>query len=79
MMKYILILISFFIFIGPARAATLADLQAAIMQEDYKKANDIAHELQAAKLTREENVESRYYLGISSLRLGEYVRAEQTF
>jgi tetratricopeptide (TPR) repeat protein len=62
-----------------ARAATLADLQVAIIQEDYKKANDIAQELQTAKLSRDDGQESRYYLALSDLRLGEYARAEEVF
>lgn len=78
-MTYILMLLAL-LFLAPlAQAATLSDLQAAVIQEDYKKANDLAKELQAAKLSREESGEVRYYLGLSYLRLSEYSRAQETF
>ncbi len=74
-----LFLICFLVYSTAAGAATMADLQASIIQEDYKKANGIAQELQAAKLSREESWEVSYYLGLSSLRLGEYARAQKVF
>lgn len=79
-MKYLLTL--FLVLFGaasPVFAATMADLHAAILEEDYRKARDISQALQSGKLSADENAEARYYFGISCLRLGEYVRAQETF
>jgi len=78
-MTHIFLFLAVFFFVPTAHAATLVDLQAAIIGGDFKKANDIAKELETANLPREDAQEARYYLGLSYLRLNEYPRAETTF
>ncbi len=65
----------------PAYAAPdpLADLQAAIIQEDYKGANGLAQELLKRRLSRGQAAEAQYYLGLSHLRLGEYSQGYEVF
>lgn len=61
-------------------AASLGDLRSAVIQEDYKKAKTVAESIIGARGTsRVEVMEAEYFLGLSQLRLGEYVRAEGTF
>jgi tetratricopeptide (TPR) repeat protein len=65
---------------APAIAApTLADIQAAVIQEDFKKVNDAAQELIASRPSRADGLEAHYYLGLSQLRLQEYAKAQQIF
>jgi tetratricopeptide (TPR) repeat protein len=80
MFRFFIVLALIIVAAAPAIAApTIADIQAAVIREDFKKVNDAAQELIAAKPSRADSLEARYYLGLSQLRLGEYVHAEQVF
>ncbi len=83
MRRYFFTFIFSFLFLAPALAAVpanpLADLQSAIMQEDFKKAQDLAKGLLSQHLDRAQNAEVQYYLGLSQLRLGDYAPAYGTF
>ena len=57
----------------------VSDLEAMIIQEDYKKANDTAKDLLKTKLPGNEAVQVEYYLGLSYLRLGDYAQAYDVF
>ncbi|MBF0331689.1 MAG: SPOR domain-containing protein [Candidatus Omnitrophica bacterium] len=56
-----------------------SDIESAIMQEDYKKANDLAKVILQSKTGNATDALVEYYLGLSSLRLGEYRAAYDTF
>jgi tetratricopeptide (TPR) repeat protein len=62
-----------------AAANSLVELQTAIMQEDFKKAGELANGLLSQNLSRPEKAEVRYYLGLSQLRQGDYAPAYDTF
>lgn len=64
---------------GHAAVEPLADLQALIIQEDFKGANVLAKDLLKKDLTRIQSAEAEYYLGLSYLRLGEYPQAFEVF
>ena len=57
----------------------LSDIEAAIIQEDYKKANDLARKMLQAKQPAVDAAQAEYYLALSYLRLGEYPQAYDTF
>jgi len=78
--KYLFIAI-LFLCSGTAIAASnsLVELQTAIMQEDFKKAGELANGLLAQNLNRAERAETQYYLGVSQLRQGDYAPAYDTF
>ena len=57
----------------------ISDLEATIIQEDYKKANDMAKDLLKAKLSGNDFSQVEYYLALSYLRLGDYAQAYDVF
>jgi tetratricopeptide (TPR) repeat protein len=57
----------------------ISDLEATIIQEDYKKANDMARDLLQRKLPTNDFLQVEYYLGLSYLRLGDYAQAYDVF
>ncbi|MEI6437519.1 MAG: SPOR domain-containing protein [Candidatus Omnitrophota bacterium] len=83
-MRYLILSLMFFLSATAAQAAILksdplADLKAAIIQEDFKGANGLAKDLLKKDLTREQSIQAQYYLGLSFLRLSEYPKAYETF
>ncbi len=62
-----------------AQAASLSDIEAAIIQEDYKKANELALKVLQTKPAPMAAAQAEYYLGLSHLRLGEYPQALEVF
>jgi len=68
---------------GPAAAFAqnnaISDLEAMIIQEEYKKANDKAQSLLKTNLSVNDAAQVEYYLGLSYLRLGDYARAYDVF
>ncbi len=62
-----------------AQNNSLPDIQTAIIQEDYKKAGDLARELLKAKPSGNDLAQARYYLALSDLRLGNYPQAYDMF
>jgi outer membrane protein assembly factor BamD (BamD/ComL family) len=70
-------------FVAPARVfaqnEALSDLEAMIIQEDYKKANNAAKSLLKTRLSVSDTAQVEYYLGLSHLRLGEYAQAYDMF
>ncbi len=57
----------------------ISDLEATIIQEDYKKANDMAKNLLKTKLAGNDFAQVEYYLALSDLRLGDYAQAYDVF
>ncbi len=80
-MRYLIVLLLCFLLAVPVCAAVdpLADLQAAVMQEDFKGASVMARDLLKQPLSREQASQAEYYLGLSYLRLAEYSQAYETF
>jgi tetratricopeptide (TPR) repeat protein len=78
--QFILVIIlsisSSFVF---AQNKRIPDLEVLIIQEDYKKANDMARDLLKAKLSGQDLLQVQYYLGLSYLRLGDYAQAYDVF
>lgn len=64
---------------GYAQNKGIADLEATIIQEDYKKANVMAKSLLKDKLSAADALQVEYYLGLSDLRLGDYAQAYDVF
>ena len=62
-----------------ARTSPLADIEAAIIQEDYKKAGALAKGARKGYLSRHDAAYAGYYLGLSRLRLGDYPQAYDAF
>ncbi|MEI8012732.1 MAG: tetratricopeptide repeat protein [Candidatus Omnitrophota bacterium] len=62
-----------------ARTNPLADIETAIIQEDYKKARELAKESRKAYLLRDDAARAGYYLGLCFLRLGDYPQAHDVF
>ncbi len=59
--------------------ASVADMEAAIMDKKYEQVSDLAtKELKASKDPKE-RAQIEYYLGLSQLRLGQYVSARSAF
>ncbi len=77
------ILLGVFILAAPgacfAQANPFADVESAIIQEDYGKANELARILLKARLSRDDAARAGYYLGLSYLRLGDYPQAYDAF
>jgi tetratricopeptide (TPR) repeat protein len=81
-MRYKYFLIAILIFCSnTAFAATnsLVELQTAIMQEDFKKAGELASGLLTQNLSKPEKAEVEYYFGLSQLRQGDYALSYDTF
>ena len=57
----------------------ISDLEALIMQEDYKKAGNMARGHLKTKLTTADALQVQYYAGLSALRLGDYGDAYDVF
>ncbi len=62
-----------------AQDVGVSDIESAIMQEDYKKANELAKIVLQSKTGKNTEPQVEYYLGLSYLRLGEYRAAYDTF
>jgi tetratricopeptide (TPR) repeat protein len=79
-LKYLLLIIIFF-WVGTSFAASnsIVELQTAIMQEDFKKGEDLAKGLLGQNLSKAEKAQVQYYLGLSQLRQGDYAPAYDTF
>ena len=77
-MSLILLITAFF---GAAFAQNtgISDVETAVIREDYKKANDLARDLLKGKLSREDAARAGYYVGLSDLRLGNYIEAYNMF
>ncbi|MBF0619559.1 MAG: SPOR domain-containing protein [Candidatus Omnitrophica bacterium] len=65
--------------VSSVHAASLGDLQAAVLQEDYDKVASLAKELAAQKLPKADMQQVVYYMGLSQLRLGDYAKGQETF
>jgi tetratricopeptide (TPR) repeat protein len=78
--RYFFIAIFLFCF-GTSFAASnsLIELQTTIMQEDFKKGEELAKGLLSQNLSRPEKAQVEYYLGLSQLRQGDYAPAYDTF
>jgi len=59
--------------------AALTDIQTAIIQEDFSKAEMLAQDYIKSQPDKENLHEALYYLGLSQLRLGHYQQARETF
>ena len=60
-------------------AASLQDIETAIMQKDYQKAYDLSQDFVGKKPSAPEALEAKYYLGLSELRLGKSTEARKLF
>ena len=83
MKRFIILSFIFSLFISPvavfAQNSGISDLEAMIIQEDYKKASDKAKDLLKTRLNSNDAAQVEYYLGLSDLRLGEYAQAYDVF
>ncbi len=55
------------------------DMEAAIMNKDYKQAKILAVGILKSTANPKDRIEAEYYLGLSQLRLGQYVEARSAF
>ena len=63
----------------PATAASLSDIEAAVMEKDYEQARLLAQQFLKDNATAPERVNAEYYLGLSQLRLKQYTEARKAF
>ncbi len=75
----LLLAAGFFPVVSSAQGNSLSDIQTAIIQEDYKKAGDLAKDLLKTKPSGNELAQARYYLALSDLRQGNYPQAYEMF
>lgn len=66
-------------FLCGAAKMNLADIQMAVMQEDFQKAEGLAQAFIDGKPVKKDLDEALYYLGISQIRLNHYSAAKNTF
>ena len=64
---------------GRAQAAPLADLETAIMEQDYQKAQQLASDYLSHASDPAEINEARYYLGLSQLYQTQFTEAKASF
>ncbi|MFH1359673.1 MAG: SPOR domain-containing protein [Candidatus Omnitrophota bacterium] len=58
---------------------SLSDIETAIIQEDFEKAENLVTSFLSRKPKKNQQDEAIYYLGLSKLRLGYYKEARDTF
>ncbi len=63
----------------PACAASLPDIEAAVMDKDYAQARDLAFRAIKDSPNPTQRTEARYYYGLAQLRLGQYTDARSAF
>jgi len=68
-----------FFFHGNAAWAALADIETAILKEDYAQAQEFAQQELSHKPQKAVAQKVRYYLGLSQLKLGNYKEARASF
>lgn len=67
------------VFLCGLSASTLAGIETAIIQKNYRKAKTLAQELIDQKPQKVQLNQAQYYLALSDLNLGEYEKARATF
>ncbi|OGX08769.1 MAG: hypothetical protein A2Z88_00895 [Omnitrophica WOR_2 bacterium GWA2_47_8] len=78
--KYAVILGFCFLFPTAASAqVSLNDIETAVIQNDYAKAQDLARTFISQNPPKKEIDEAQYYLGLSLLRSGQPLQAEEVF
>lgn len=55
------------------------DVETAIIRQDYEQARRVAEDLLSGAPSEDQRLELSYYMGICSLRLGEFARAKKIF
>lgn len=78
-MRYILSVLLIIIFPATCWSATLADIEKAIMQQDYAAAESLAEEFLASEPSGTEAQTVAYLRAVSELRLGDFGPATQGF
>lgn len=63
----------------PVYAASLQDIEAAVMNKDYAQARDLAAQVIKDSNDPSERTEAQYYYGLAQLRLGQYAGARASF
>ena len=58
---------------------SLKDIETAIIKQEYEQAKQLALQLLSGELTDDQENETRYYIGLCDLRLGQYDQARETF
>lgn len=59
--------------------ASISDIEAAIMDKNYKQASTLSSQELKTSLDSKERIQAEYYLGLSQLRLGQYSQARSAF
>ena len=78
--KLIFIFCFLFSVFCPLKAhASLADIEAAVMDKDYEEVRFLASKLLKSTADPQERIEVEYYMGLSQLRLGQYAQARKAF
>ncbi|MFA5087734.1 MAG: tetratricopeptide repeat protein [Candidatus Omnitrophota bacterium] len=77
--KFLLLLLVLIPFLYGAADLRLADIETAIIQEDYHRAQKLAKEYLAKNPNKQKSDEAHYYLGLSLLRLERYAQAREVF
>lgn len=67
------------ILLSPAFASGMSDIETAILEEDYPKAEKLCRDFIDGKPSKAESDSALYYLGLSQLRLSRYADSRKTF
>lgn len=59
--------------------ATTSDIEAALMEKNYEQVKALASDLLKTTSEPNDRIQAEYYLGLSQLRLGQYVDARSAF
>lgn len=64
---------------GQVQAATLTDVEAAVMEKNYADAGQMAAEVLKENKDHKTRAQAEYYLGLSQLRQGQYAQSRKSF
>jgi len=57
----------------------MEEIKAAVIDQDFQEASQLSQDFLDQKISRKEEFEARYFLGLSQLRLAEYQAAQEAF
>ena len=78
-LRFVILTIASVMFLYGFSDQSIEDVETAIIGKDYEKARQTALYLLSQKLPAPQEDELRYYLGLSHLRLGDYLQASKVF
>ena len=79
-MKFFVFLsLSFYLWMAGTSYASLSDIETAVMDKNYEQARLMASNVLKDTTDAQERMQAEYYVGLSQLRMGQYVDARKAF